>query len=154
MSLKHFASVTLLAFALFASLVVSVTAQDKHSGKAKHGSEHEKSKHTFGVSQFDAFHDILHPLQHEALPNNDFKTIRAKASDLIASGHSLVKLGAPKGVKQPDEYKAGLKKFQTALEQYEKDAKADDDERLRTSYTAVHDTFEELVDLLPRKAQH
>lgn len=151
--MKRFAFISLLSAALVAALSSSALAQEQHSEMQKQD-EHSTAKHSFGVAEFDRFHDILHPLQHEALPNNDFKLIREKATELLAAGHALANHGTPAGVKNSTDYKAGLKKFRAALKQYQKDVESGSDEQLRTSYTAVHDTFEELVDLLPRKVLH
>lgn len=107
-----------------------------------------------GFKEYDAFHDLLRVLQHEALPANDVKTLRDKAPELIKLGGPIVKLGVPKGTKEEnvEKFKDGLKKFSDALKKYEADAKNGSDENLKTSYLAVHDTYEELVDILPRKS--
>lgn len=44
-------------------------------------------QHGFSVKQYEAFHDVLHPLEHEALPKNDFRTIRAKSAQLVSRGN-------------------------------------------------------------------
>ena len=53
----------------------------------------------FGVKEYDAFHDVLHPLEHEALPKGDFARIRSQAKELTKRGDAIVKLGVPKGIK-------------------------------------------------------
>jgi len=45
----------------------------------------------FSVKEYDEFHKVLHPLEHEALPKHDFATIRAKASELITLGQASEK---------------------------------------------------------------
>ena len=54
----------------------------------------------FSVKEYDEFHKVLHPLEHEALPKNDFATIRAKSGELITLGQAITKLGVPRGTKQ------------------------------------------------------
>jgi hypothetical protein len=107
-----------------------------------------------GVKEYDAFHDLLRVLQHDALPANDMKTIREKAPDLIKLGEPIVKMGVPHGTKEENvaKFKEGLKNFEAALKKYGADAKNGSDENLKTSYIAVHDTYEELADILPRKS--
>ena len=51
----------------------------------------------FGVKEYDAFHDVLHPLEHEALPKGDFARIRSQAKELTERGDAIVRLGVPKG---------------------------------------------------------
>ena len=109
-------------------------------------------QHGFSVKQYEAFHDVLHPLEHEALPKNDFRTIRAKSAQLVSKGNAIVRLGVPRGITkdQRAEFKAGLRKFSQALVKFRADARRGTDDQLRVSYSAVHDTFEMLAGMLPR----
>jgi len=107
----------------------------------------------FSVKEYSDFHDVLEPLQHEALPNNDFKRIRSKAGLLWALGQEILKLGVPKGVegKTSEDFKEGLKKFDEALSKFKTDAGNGTDNELKASYSAVHDSFEVLAAMLPGK---
>jgi hypothetical protein len=109
--------------------------------------------HGFSVKEYEHFHEVLHPLEHEALPNNDFKTIRAKAGELVTRGEAIIKLGVPSGVERKylDEFKEWLKKFDGALSEFRTDAEKGTDAELKESYSAVHDSFEMLAARLPRK---
>lgn len=113
--------------------------------------EHQ-GKHGFGFKQYDEFHDVLHPLQHEALPNKDFKTIRTKSALLIQRGRAVVKLGTPAKISADNraEFITELRKFSQALTKFRNDAKRGSDSQLEVSYSAVHDSFEMLAALLPR----
>jgi hypothetical protein len=106
----------------------------------------------FSVKEYDEFHEVLHPLEHEALPKNDFATIRARASELVTLGQAITKLGVPRGTKQEhfEEFKKELKKFRSALTRFRSAAKSGTDQQLKTSYSAVHDSFEMLAGMLPR----
>jgi hypothetical protein len=105
----------------------------------------------FSVREYAEFHDVLHPLEHEALPQGDFKRIRAEATELVKRGEAIIKLGIPAGVKA--EYKAEftqeLKRFADALARFRTDAEKGTDAQLKESYSAVHDSFEMLAALLP-----
>ena len=107
----------------------------------------------FSVKEYDEFHRVLHALEHEALPKNDMATIRRRASELIKLGEAIVKLGVPAGTKSEDveNFKKELEKFKSALAKYGTDAESGSDTDLKKSYSAVHDSFEELVGMLPRK---
>jgi hypothetical protein len=109
--------------------------------------------HGFSVKEYEDFHHVLHPLQHEALPKNDFKQIRLKASELVTLGEVITKLGIPSGVeeKSKEEFKANLGGFGEALAKFKSDAGGGTDEQLKESYLAVHDYFEMLAALLPEK---
>jgi hypothetical protein len=109
-------------------------------------------EHGFGVKQYDDFHRVLHPLEHEALPKGDFPRIRANSRQLIKRGKAIVKLGVPRRTRAENvsEFKKELDKFNKALVKFGADAKSGSDEKLKTSYSAVHDSFEMLAGMLPR----
>ncbi len=117
------------------------------------GSQHgEGNKHGLSVKQYEDFHDVLHPLEHEALPKGDFARIRSQAALLGKRGNAIVKLGVPAGVTAAnrDAFATGLTKFKDALAKFKTDAKKGTDDQLKTSYSAVHDSFEMLAGMLPR----
>ena len=128
----------LFTLGLFAILVASANAWDG----------------SFSVKEYHDFHEVLHHLQHEALPKNDMATIRSRAKELIGLGDKIVKLGVPKGTRTDDveKFKTELATFKTKLEKYGADADSGNDADLKTSYEAVHDTFEELAHMLPKKS--
>lgn len=109
-------------------------------------------QHGFSVKQYETFHDVLHPLEHEALPKNDFKRIRTKAGLLYSRGRAIVRLGVPAGTsaEQKTEFEKGLKTFSAALSKFRSDARRGTNAQLKTSYSAVHDSFEMLAGMLPR----
>ena len=116
----------------------------------------DDKKHSFGFKEYDAFHDLLHPLVHEALPKGDFAKIRSDAKELIKRGDAIAKLGVPRGTKTEsvEEFKKQLDAFAKALVKFGGDAESGSDADLKTSYSAVHDIFEELARMLPRKGKH
>ena len=109
----------------------------------------------FSVKEYNDFHKVLHHLQHEALPKNDMATIRSHAKDLIKLGDAIVKLGVPNGVsaQYTEKFKTELESFKNKLAKYGADAKSGTDTDLKTSYEAVHDSFEELAHMLPPKTK-
>ena len=126
-------------FGLTALLIAAVLSANEH----------------FSVKEYDEFHDVLHPLEHEALPKGDFARIRSQSSALLSRGETLVKLGVPEGTKESHEaeFEKELKKFSGALEKFRADAKDGTDDSLKTSFSAVHDSFEMLAAMLPRKSR-
>lgn len=111
------------------------------------------AQHGFSVKQYEEFHDVLHPLEHEALPKNDFGRIRAQSGTLIKHGREIVKLGVPLGTAadQQAEFKKELAKFNSALNKFRTHVRRGSNSQLKTSYSAVHDSFEMLASMLPRK---
>lgn len=147
--MKRFCLAFIFVFTTICSTAyqASVGASTITTAQEGHG-----NKHGMSVKAYDEFHDVLRPLQHEALPAKDFARIRAQSSLLIKRGKALVKLGVPQGTKDEhkDEFAKGLIKFNEALAKFKADAKKGTDEQLTSSYSAVHDSFEMLADLLPR----
>ena len=109
-------------------------------------------QHGFSVKQYEEFHDVLHPLEHEALPKKDFRRIRAKAALLVKHGRAIVRLGVPAGTSedQKEEFSKGLKTLNKALTKFRSDARRGTNDQLKTSYSVVHDSFEMLAGMLPR----
>lgn len=107
----------------------------------------------FGVKEYDAFHDLLHPLEHEAVPKGDFARVRSDAKELARRGDAITKLGVPKGIKaeKVEEFKKHMTAFTAALAKFRTDAESGTDADLKTSFDAVHDSFEEMAHMLPRK---
>ena len=102
------------------------------------------------VKEYENFHDVLHPLEHEALPQGDFARIRSKATELVKLGKAIVKLGVPPAPKASRrEFAKARSEFDRALARFKIDAKTGSDSRLKQSYSAVHDSFEKLADLVP-----
>lgn len=118
-----------------------------HPQEGQHG-----NKHGFAVKQYEAFHDVLHPLEHEALPRKDFRRIRSKSAQLAKRGNAIVRLGVPRGTSEENrpEFAKELKKFSAALTKFRSDARRGTNDQLKTSYSAVHDSFEMLAAMLPR----
>src|SRR5260221_404076 len=89
----------------------------------------------FDVKEYNEFHDVLHSLQHEALPAKDFKRIRSNAAELIKKGKAILSLGVPKGTSQErvEVFGRGLKKFASALTKFSKQSKDGSDEQLELS---------------------
>ena len=107
----------------------------------------------FSVKEYNMFHDLLHPLEHEALPAKDFQRIRSNAEGLVKRGKAILKVGIPDRTAERDREEFGkeLKKFKTALNKLTRDAKRGSDAQLQESFSAVHESFEMLAGMLPRK---
>ena len=140
---KHSVRISSLGIAALCLLLTSAAASINATPFADH----------FSVKEYNEFHDVLHPLEHEALPGKDFQRIRSNASEFVRRGKALVRVGVPKGTahKNVEEFRKELKKFKSALDKFSKDARRGTDAQLETSFSAVHDSFEMLVGMLPRK---
>lgn len=132
---------------------IFATALSNHAWTTTgHPQEEHGKKHGFSVRQYETFHDVLHPLQHEALPNKDFRRIRSRSALLTKRGRAIVNLGVPRGTnaEHKEEFRKELKKFSKALTKFRSDALRGKDAQLEVSYNEVHDSFEMLAAMLPR----
>ena len=110
----------------------------------------------FSVKEYNSFHDVLHPLQHEALPAKDFQRIRSKGVELVKWGKAIVRVGVPKGTDQKhvEEFRRELRKFKSSLDKFAQHSRSGTDKQLEVSFSAVHDSFEMLAGMLPRKSSN
>ena len=115
-----------------------------------------KADGQFSVKEYGEFHDVLHPLQHEALPAKDFQRIRSNSAELVKRGREVVQVGVPKGTAQEriEEFRRELQKFNKALDIFAERSQTGTDQQLEVSFSAVHDSFEMLADMLPRKSSN
>jgi hypothetical protein len=147
--LKQLGLVLIFAFTIifFAAYPSSGWTRTVETQNETHG-----KKHGFSVAQYDAFHDVLHPLQHEALPAKDFRAIRNKAALLAKRGNAIVRLGVPSSVTEANNAEFGkeLSKFKDANAKFKTAATKGTDAELEASFNAVHDSFEMLAGMLPR----
>lgn len=142
-----------LALMLSTSIVHTVAAQERQqsSGARASSEEHHGS---MGDADFDAFHDRLHPLQHDALPQNDFARIRRDARDLVLAGRRITRRDAPAALTSDSDvakFCDEQARFADALKRFDRAAQRNDDRELKRSFSAVHDTFEELAYLVRRR---
>lgn len=133
----------LSACALASALLLLVSSV--YVGAYTYAGEH------FSVREYNEFHEVLHDFQHEVFPKKDFKTMRARASELTERGEAIIKLGVPAGVKDKAAFEQELKHFGEALAKFKEDAANGSDAALEQSYPPVHDLFEMLAEMLPRK---
>jgi len=71
----------------------------------------------------------------------------------LKRGKAIVQVGLPSGTpsKDQEEFRKQLKKFEGALGDFSKHAHDGTDAQLEASFSAVHDSFEMLAEMLPRK---
>ena len=110
------------------------------------------AQHHFSAKVYEEFHDVLHPLEHEALPNKDYRRIRSQSAELVKRGKAIVKAGVPSTLAgdKRTEFVIEMNTFNGALKQLKTDARRSSNSKLARSYSAVHDSFEKLMGLLPR----
>lgn len=111
------------------------------------------AQHHPGPKVYEEFHDVLHPLEHEALPNKDYRRIRSQSAGLVKRGKAIVKSGTPEALvgDKRTEFIAEMKMFDAALNKLKSVARRGSNTKLASSYSAVHDSFEKLMGMLPSR---
>ena len=110
------------------------------------------AQHHSGPKVYEKFHDVLHPLEHEALPKKDYRRIRSQSGELAKRGKAIVKSGVPATLTgdKRTEFVQEMSTFNAALNQLKTAARRSSNSKLARSYSAVHDSFEKLMSMLPR----
>jgi hypothetical protein len=136
---KFYVSVLTVSLALIVLTALPSPAQKKHK--------------EMPIKEYEAFHEVLHPLEHEALPKKDYESIRTKADELVSRGNAIVNLGVPYRMadEKKEPFERELQTFGSHLKAFATNAKEGSDQQLRESFDAVHDSFELLVSMLPQQ---
>jgi hypothetical protein len=104
----------------------------------------------YPIPVYKRFNNEIDPLHHEAVPNRDFRRIRAMADELLKSGEQIVELGVPEfPVPNRRRFATARQRFKKALAKFKTDAARQSDEKLTKSFTKLYDSFQELADLVP-----
>ncbi|MBM2840245.1 MAG: hypothetical protein HW412_773 [Bacteroidetes bacterium] len=133
---------------LLLALAVSITAsfsQEKEEAKA----EHKKGEHGLALKELTAFHDILHPLVHEALPNSDFATIRKGIDELLEKAMVIQQAKLPKKLLgRSKEFKKKAAELAKELQEMSETKDKVDDATIEKQFNEMHDTFESLAEII------
>ena len=114
--------------------------------KATTEQKHEMEKTS--VKELTTFHELLHPLVHEAYPAKDYGTIRKAIPDLIKSAAKIRTAKLPKEMKDKKKEFAGeSKKLLKELKALDKKQNKLSDEQFAEQFMDMHDTFEKLMEI-------
>ena len=123
------------------TLFVSTTyAQEKAAGKSRNAKGSV-------VKEVDSFHELLHPIVHDAYPNNDFGSIRKAIPGLIRSARLIenAKLLKELSTKR-NTYRKESKKLVRPLKDLDGEIMLD--ERPGRLFSEMHDTFENIMQIV------
>lgn len=110
---------------------------EKHHGKAT-GPLAESLK---------AFHEVLHPLVHDAMPNHDIAAVKAKLQDLMAKAEAMAAIELPAAAR-----KLRNKRDKLIKRVHELNAKAKaSNKKFEKAFDKVHEAFEDLADATRKK---
>ena len=132
---------------IFTPLVLIVALAISYSQEKTDAAGNQEQ--TSSVKELDAFHELLHPLVHDAYPNKDFATIKKALPGLIKGANMMRIAGLPKefGVKAGKYKKASQKLIKQLTDLNRKKSKYGDD-AFGKKFMEMHDTFESIMDLV------
>ena len=128
----------LVVMALLFAGMTSVVAQTKAA----------KKKPAFAMKELKAFHDVLHPLVHDALPKSDFGRIRGGLEKLLEKAKAIQAAKLPKPLEgRSQEFENVSESLVAGLEDMVSMKDKVDDATIEKLFNEMHDTFEQLVEI-------
>lgn len=101
------------------------------------------------VPELDDFHEVMHPIWHDAYPSKDFEALKKFVDEVNAKAKAVYAATLP-GIQREKQLKwnEGVMQFQSAVEDYNKYAAADDNEGLLKAAENLHTKYEMLVRII------
>jgi hypothetical protein len=132
----------MLFFAVLVMTAVPASGQDQDS------QPEAKPEHAFAMKELTDFHDILHPLVHDALPNGDYGTIRSQLDALLAKGKAILRAKLPPSLTpKRKELRKASNDLVKQLRELAAMKVAKDNASLERKFNEMHETFERLAGL-------
>jgi hypothetical protein len=101
------------------------------------------------IKEIDDFHEVLRPLWHEAVPNQDYEAIKAAIPDLKKLADALMKAELPKKYeflqKEFDEMRLALK---VSVDSLEVVCQGTDNEAIESRMIDMHEAYHALTECL------
>lgn len=101
------------------------------------------------VPALDEFHEIMHPIWHESYPAKDYEALKKYSAEINEKANAVYSAVLP-GIQRDKQLKwnEGIVQFQSAVEDYNKYASADDHENLLKAAENLHSKYEMLVRII------
>ena len=119
-------------------------------------SKEAKPEEVLSTSQIlSQFHEILVSLWHEALPNNDWKTIRETVPAMQEKTNLLMKTSQKKNIctERKENFEARRKNLYDAVENLNIASPGEDKEKIKKSLDDVHTAYVQLASFLAPKME-
>ena len=118
-------------------------------GQKEMKDEGKKSEHAFAIKELKLFHDVLHPLVHDALPKGDFGRIRSNLEKLLKKATAIDKAKLPKDLAgRKAEFKTKSGELVTLLTEMVSMKDKVDDDTLEKMFNEMHERFEQLAEIV------
>lgn len=116
-------------------------AQDAVQSGKDAGTQKERA---VTIQEVEAFHELLHPLVHQALPGRDAEAIRKGLPGLLAAAAAIQRADVPRTMAKRNAFRKEAKVLQRQVEKLNKSKGRISDDELFRRFEAMHETFEAL----------
>ncbi len=101
------------------------------------------------VQELDAFHEVMHPIWHDAYPAKDFGALKKFVDEVNIKAKAVYSASLP-GIQRDKQLKwnEGVVQFQAAVEDYNKFASGDDSLGLLKAAENLHTKYEMMVRII------
>ena len=111
--------------------------------------EHQEAEgHVIAVPEMDEFHEVLHPLVHDAMPEKKFDVVRGKLGELLKHARSVQKAKLPAELE--DVRKEYRKSAERLVNQIRKLQKTRDNGKFEALFDEMHMTFEGMMGMVKK----
>ena len=133
-----------LCWFLIAALIPTLACQ-KQSETEQTSATTENSL----LQAMDEYHRVLRPLMHQALPNQDVAAFKANAAALLQCAEKVAAADVPeKFTAQKNEIAGRTKTLLEKTRAFHDRCQSGTDAEIFDSFTAAHDNYEALADIL------
>jgi hypothetical protein len=108
-----------------------------------------KMEHHFAIKELDSFHDVLHPLVHDALPEKDYEAIRSQLDKLLEYATAIDEASLPEEYAPKNkEFKNLSKLLVSQINELQQLGEKSNEETFEAKFEEMHETFETLAHML------
>ncbi|MGA9115861.1 MAG: hypothetical protein WB626_03705 [Bacteroidota bacterium] len=101
------------------------------------------------MKELTTFHETIHPLVHDALPEGDYAAIRARLDVLLKQAHVLAEAELPpERAGKKEEFRALTGRLIREVEEMQALREESQNEELRKKFDQMHETFEQIMGLV------
>lgn len=134
---------------LVAILAAAFSTMQVYTQEKTETKEAGSDAHATKMVEVSKFHELLHPLVHDAYPDSNFSAIRKALPDLIAAAASIKNAKLPKELRsKKKEFRKISKSLLKQLETMNKRKAKLSDKELGDQFMEMHDTFEKMMELI------
>ena len=101
------------------------------------------------VPELEKFHEIIYPIWHTAYPEKDYAALKSYVQEVNELADSIYNAKLPGILRDKKEkWDKGVSEFRSSVEEYEKQAKGNDNDALLKAAEKLHADYEMLIRII------